>query len=180
MRQPKRRERRVVHRRRERVRDRPSNEPDLRHRYLFPCLLNLGSAETRSGWWIRSSPAGAGAPGREARRSSLISVLDPVRLVLLQGPREGVVPRAVVLRDEVEVRDARRAGRAFERRLSRAADRRRRKSGDLIRVVRRIDLEVLERGLAPLADRVLDGRVGEWREPTLQDLEVDSPYNTYK
>src|SRR5205823_13699293 len=96
--------------------------------YLFPCLLNLGSAETRSGWWIRSSPAGAGAPGREARRSSLISVLDPVRLVLLQGPREGVVPRAVVLRDEVEVRDVRRAGRAFERRLSRAADRRRRKS----------------------------------------------------
>ena len=30
------------------------------------------------------------------------------------------------------------------------------------------------------ADPTVQYAVGEWREPTLQDLEVDSPYNTYK
>src|SRR5437773_1293708 len=75
-----------------------------------------------------------------------VPVFDPVGLVLLEGRREGVVARAVVLRDEVEVRDLCRLGRTLERGLPGAADRRRRKAGDLVRVVRRIDLEVLERG----------------------------------
>ena len=30
------------------------------------------------------------------------------------------------------------------------------------------------------ADPTVQYAVGEWREPTLQDLEIDSPYNTYK
>jgi hypothetical protein len=61
MRQPELRERCVVHRGRERVRDGPSDEPDLAH--LFPYSLNLGFAETWSGWRIRSS---------RQRRSSFI------------------------------------------------------------------------------------------------------------
>ena len=93
--------------------------------------------------------------------------------MLLEGPREGVVPGAVVLRDEVEVRDLCRFGRALKRRLSGTADRRRRKAGELVRVVGRIDLEVLERGLAPLADGVLDRRVGIELHPDLESVRVD-------
>src|SRR3989441_222252 len=98
------------------------------------------------GWPVRWS---------RQRRSSLISVLYSVRLVLREGRREGVVAGPVVLRDEVEVRNLRRLGRAFESLPSGAADRGRREPRDLVRVVRRIDLEVGERWLAPHADRVL-------------------------
>jgi len=38
----------------------------------------------------------------------------------------------------------------------------------------------LEIGMKLDADPTVQYAVGEWREPTLQDLEVDSPYNTYK
>jgi len=38
----------------------------------------------------------------------------------------------------------------------------------------------LEIGMKLDADPTVQYAVGEWREPTLQDLEIDSPYNTYK
>jgi len=38
----------------------------------------------------------------------------------------------------------------------------------------------LDIGMKLDADPTVQYAVGEWREPTLQDLEVDSPYNTYK
>jgi UPF0755 protein len=38
----------------------------------------------------------------------------------------------------------------------------------------------LEIGMKLDADPTVQYAVGAWREPTLQDLEIDSPYNTYK
>jgi UPF0755 protein len=38
----------------------------------------------------------------------------------------------------------------------------------------------LDIGMKLDADPTVQYAVGEWREPTLQDLEIDSPYNTYK
>ncbi|TMC45453.1 MAG: endolytic transglycosylase MltG [Chloroflexi bacterium] len=38
----------------------------------------------------------------------------------------------------------------------------------------------LEIGMKLDADPTVQYAIGEWREPTLQDLEIDSPYNTYR
>ena len=38
----------------------------------------------------------------------------------------------------------------------------------------------LEIGMKLDADPTVQYAIGEWREPTLRDLEIDSPYNTYK
>src|SRR5437773_10371050 len=131
------------------MRDRISDEPARAH--FFPYLINLGSAETGSGWWIRSS---------WQSHSSLISILDAIGFLLVERLRERVIPGAVVLGDEIQIRNVRRSGGGLERRLARAADRRGRQPGHLVRVVGRVDFEVIERKLAPVSERVLDRGIG--------------------
>ena len=93
------------------MRDRMADEPDLTHQ------------------------SGGCAP-RPPDLGLLIAVFDPVRLMLGEGRREGVIAGAVVLRDEVQVGHVGWLRGSLERCLSGAADRRRREPRDLVRVVR--------------------------------------------
>jgi len=54
---------------------------------------------------------------------------------------------------------------------------------DIVKLGSIVEREARDRqeiGMTLDADPTVQYAVGEWREPTLQDLEVDSPYNTYK
>ncbi len=77
-------------------------------------------------------------------RQLLVPVLDAIRLLLIERLRERMVARAIVLRHEIEVLVLGRMRRPLERRLPRIGDRRGWEPGNEIRVVRRVDLEIVE------------------------------------
>src|SRR6266849_9566010 len=111
-------------------------------------LCIAGDSECATGWPRRYAVAMV--------TRSFVAVFDAVGLLLLERHRECVPTGAVVLRDEIEVRHVRGLRGPLERRDARICDRRRRQARVEIRVVGRGQLEIVERELAPLAERVLD------------------------
>src|ERR671934_2585072 len=87
------------------------------------------------------SECATGSPSSRILLRTLLHVL----LVLRQRLREGVITRAVALRDEEEEVGLGRLRGARDRRLARGRDRRRRESRIQVGVVRRVDLQVGER-----------------------------------